>query len=125
MATNSAKQANTSVGLIELSINHKGAVEHYIRERDEKKWVYVISETIRWTDKSTPVVQLSSRSNSTKLAWVEKILKCGQSRLIVTENLELHPIESLRLKKQCAQLGVIMVNLTVDSKNANVINGPW
>lgn len=133
MITANRNISSNNHGMMELTLASKEYVETLVyKEQVNHQWVYVISNSLRWQDKTCPIVQLKPQSQADKFLWVEKVIESGQCHLIIVEDLQLSRLESIRLQKKCGAMGVILINLKVgnnvgvnNNKMNNILNGPW
>jgi hypothetical protein len=108
------------------SLQAKAQFQHSADAADNHKWTYLISNNIKFVDKSINAIKLTKPATELLFVWIEKIISAGQCQMLFVENLDLSNIRSQKIKQLCELSGVTLVNLTVDTPLPNnVVVGPW
>lgn len=121
--------------LLEKNMNPHHAIQSYqansqvqqnVDAAASHKWTYLISNNIKFSDKSINAIKLAKPATELLFVWIEKIISANQCQMLFVENLDLSNIRSQKIKQLCELSGITLVNLTVDTPLPdNVLVGPW
>lgn len=108
------------------SVKHIGGHFQAIPASSCRKWTYLLSDKIRFSNDVSFAIQLKKPQADKLIPWLEKIILSEQCSQLFVEKLELSEVELKRIKNLCNHCGVTLINLfTRFPADSNVIKGPW
>ena len=91
----------------------------------QRKWMYVISDTMRCRKGLEGVLHVPLDNKDEKAEALIHIISAGQASAIFTDDLVLDDIQQERIRQLCHQHDVVIINVTRPVRDENLIYGPW
>jgi hypothetical protein len=115
---------NSSVSLATLQVPTNN--RHINELNRNHKWTFLVANKIRFSEKPAYCIRIVKPEQNCLSLWLEKIVTGGQCSKLFVENLSLDEINFKRLKQQCLDYRVTLVNLMPNKKiKGKVVKGPW
>lgn len=118
--------AQEQAGYLKVSVHQQHRLHGLVQRKTHDKWMYLLSDTIAFSDKQQRAIRLSKPDDSTLVQYLEKIITGGQCATLFVEQMQLDEMNTQRLKHLSTLHQVSLVNLVVnDVKPGELIRGPW